>query len=246
MPYMNFPLTWPAYIPKDKIAGWFEAYVESMELNYWTATEFEGGAYNEKEGRWSVMLRRDDGTKREMHPRHVVLATGVSGIPSLPEIPTLRDFGGAVLHSSQYDDGEMWRGKRVLVIGSGNSGHDIAQDLHSSGARVTLVQRSSTMIVNVEPSAQLPYALYDEGPSLEDCAQLWADVDPDTKPDASQGRRCAHPLFELRCEALIRRTFEDAIRVRDRNRARQPQSCAHEQARIPPLSASEHQHVEVA
>ena len=49
-----FPPTWPAYIPKDKIASWFEAYVESMELNYWTATEFEGGTYNEKEGRWSV------------------------------------------------------------------------------------------------------------------------------------------------------------------------------------------------
>ena len=169
MPYMHFPPTWPAYIPKDKIAAWFEAYVESMELNYWTATEFEGGAYNEKEGRWSVILRRDDGTKREMHPRHVIMATGVSGIPSLPDIPTLRNFRGTVLHSSQYDDGERWSGKKVLVVGSGNSGHDIAQDLHSSGARVTLVQRSSTMIVNVEPSAQLPYALYDEGPSLEDC-----------------------------------------------------------------------------
>jgi len=107
-----------------------------------------------------------------MHPRHVVMATGVSGIPSLPDIPSLRNFGGKVLHSSQYDDGEAWRGKNVLVIGSGNSGHDIAQDLHSAGAKVTLVQRSSTMIVNVEPSAQLQYALYDEGLSLEDCDLL--------------------------------------------------------------------------
>ena len=176
MPYLHFPPTWPAYIPKDKIAAWFEAYVESMELNYWTATEFEGGAYNEKEGRWSVILRRDDGTKREMHPQHIVMATGVSGIPSLPDIPTLRNFGGTVLHSSQYDDGETWRGKKVFVVGSGNSGHDIAQDLHSSGARVTLVQRSSTMIVNVEPSAQLPYALYNEGPSLEDCDLIAASI----------------------------------------------------------------------
>ncbi len=55
------------------------------------------------------------------------------------------------------------------MIGTGNSGHDIAQDLHSSGAEVTLVQRSPTLVVNVEPSAQLPYALYDEGPPLEDC-----------------------------------------------------------------------------
>jgi len=104
-----------------------------------------------------------------MHPRHVVMATGVSGIPSLPDIASLRNFGGKVLHSSEYEDGEAWKGKSVLVIGSGNSGHDIAQDLYSAGAKVTLVQRSSTMIVNVEPSAQLQYALYDEGPSLEVC-----------------------------------------------------------------------------
>ena len=176
LPYMRFPPNWPAYIPKDKIAGWFEAYAESMELNFWTATEFEGGIYDEKAERWSVVLRRADGSKREMHPRHVVLATGVSGIPNLPDIPTLRDFSGKVLHSSQYDSGDAWKGKNVLVIGSGNSGHDIAQDLHSSGAKIMLVQRSSTLIVNVEPSAQLPYALYDEGPSLEDCDLITASI----------------------------------------------------------------------
>jgi len=176
LPYMPFPPSWPTYIPKDKLAGWFEAYVEGMELNYWTATEFEGGAYNEREERWSVMLRRADGTKREMRPRHVVMATGVSGIPNLPDIPTLRNFGGKILHSSQYDDGEAWKGMNVLVIGTGNSGHDIAQDLYSSGAKVTLVQRNSTLIVNIEPSAQLPYALYDEGPPLEDCDLITASI----------------------------------------------------------------------
>jgi len=169
LPYMIFPPNWPAYIPKDKLAAWFEAYVESMELNYWTATEFEGGRYDENAKRWSVVMRGADGRQREMRPRHVVMATGVSGIPSVPDIPSLRNFRGEVLHSSQYDDGEAWAGKNVLVIGSGNSGHDIAQDLHSAGAKVTLVQRSSTMIVNVEPSAQLQYALYDEGLPLEDC-----------------------------------------------------------------------------
>ena len=48
LPYMPFPPNWPTYIPKDKLAAWFEAYVESMELNYWTATEFEGGSYDKK------------------------------------------------------------------------------------------------------------------------------------------------------------------------------------------------------
>jgi len=167
LPYMLFPPNWPTYIPKDKLANWFEAYVESMELNYWTGTEFESGGYDEKQERWTVTLRRADGSRREMHPRHVVMATGVSGIPSLPDIPSLKNFTGTVLHSSQYSDGEEWRSKKALVIGTGNSGHDIAQDLYSSGTEVTLVQRSSTLVVSIEPSAQLVYATYNEG-TLED------------------------------------------------------------------------------
>src|ERR1700730_5786411 len=167
LPYMPFPPNWPTYIPKDKLANWFEAYVDAMELNYWTSTEFAGGAYDESKGRWSVTLRRADGTTRTMHPKHVVLATGVSGIPNWPDIPSLKNFGGTVLHSSQYDDGENWTGKRAIVIGTGNSGHDIAQDLYSSGADVTLVQRSPTLITNIEPSAQLAYAAYNEG-TLDD------------------------------------------------------------------------------
>jgi cation diffusion facilitator CzcD-associated flavoprotein CzcO len=166
LPYMLFPPNWPTYIPKDKLANWFEAYVEAMELNFWTATEFEGGSYDENEGRWTVTLRHA-GVTRTMHPRHVVLATGVSGIPNLPEITGLKDFAGTVVHSSQYDDGENWKGKRATVIGTGNSGHDIAQDLYSSGAEVTIVQRSPTLIVSIEPSAQLVYSPYNEG-TLDD------------------------------------------------------------------------------
>lgn len=169
LPYMPFPPNWPRYIPKDKLAGWFEAYVESMELNYWTATEFEGGSYDDNARHWTVTVRRADGTQRTMRPRHIIMATGVSGIPSRPDIPSLKTFAGTMLHSSQYTDGEDWKGKRAIVIGTGNSGHDIAQDLHSSGAHVTLMQRSSTLIINIEPSAQLVYTLYDEGPSVEDC-----------------------------------------------------------------------------
>src|SRR5213080_1762340 len=138
-----------------------------------------------------------DGSKREMRPRHILLATGVSGIPNLPDIPTLHNFSGKVLHSSQYDDGDAWKSKNVLVIGSGNSGHDIAQDLYSSGARVTLVQRSSTLIVNIEPSAQLPYALYGEGPPLEDCDLITTSI-PLTLAKKS------HVLFTERAKNLDR------------------------------------------
>jgi len=167
LPYMPFPPSWPVYIPKDKLANWFEAYVDAMELNFWTGTEFDGGAYDDAQARWTVTLRRADGTKRIMHPRHVIMATGVSGIPKLPYIPSLTNFAGTLMHSSRYDDGENWQDKRAIVIGTGNSGHDIAQDLYSSGAEVTLVQRSSTLVTNIEPSAQLAYAIYSEG-TLED------------------------------------------------------------------------------
>src|SRR5260221_2141263 len=98
LPYMPFPLNWPVYIPKDKLANWFEAYVDAMELNYWTGTEFESCAYDEAEGRWSVVLRRTDGSKRELPTRHVVMATGVSGIPNLPDIRGLKNLAGTVVH----------------------------------------------------------------------------------------------------------------------------------------------------
>jgi cation diffusion facilitator CzcD-associated flavoprotein CzcO len=167
LPYMPFPPNWPVYIPKDKLANWFESYVDAMELNFWTGTEFISGTYDEAQGRWNVELRRADGSTRGMQPRHIVMATGVSGIPNLPDIPSLKNFSGQTVHSSRYDDGENWNGKRAIVIGTGNSGHDIAQDLHSSGAEVTLVQRSPTLITNIEPSAQLAYAAYNEG-TLDD------------------------------------------------------------------------------
>jgi putative flavoprotein involved in K+ transport len=206
LPYMPFPPNWPTYIPKDKLANWFEAYAESMELNVWTSTAFEGGSYDSATERWTVTLRRADGTTRRMHPRHVVMATGVSGIPNRPAIPTLDRFAGTVLHSSQYTDGEAWHGKHALVIGTGNSGHDIAQDLHASGAKVTLVQRSPTLITNVEPSAQLAYALYDEGPPLEDC-----DLIATSMPLAVA--RQSHRLMTARSRELDHDLLEGLRRV---------------------------------
>ena len=175
LPYMPFPPTWPTYIPKDKLAGWFETYVEAMELNVWTATEVERGQYDPDKRRWSIETRSSDGRQRTLKPQHIVMATGASGIPNLPnDIQSLANFAGTTVHSEEYTHGTAWQGRKALVLGTGNSGHDIAQDLHANGAKVTMIQRSPTMVVNIEPSAQLPYALYDEGPSLEDCDLLAA------------------------------------------------------------------------
>jgi cation diffusion facilitator CzcD-associated flavoprotein CzcO len=163
LPYVPFPDTWPVYLPKDKLANWLEAYVETMEINFWTATEFVSATYDEAKQHWTVVLRRGDGSTRTLNPRHVVLATGVSGIPNIPDIPGLADFAGEVMHSGRFTDGSAYTGKRALVFGTGNSAHDVTQALHAHGADVTMVQRSSTTVVSVEPSAQKVYALYSEG-----------------------------------------------------------------------------------
>lgn len=169
LPYIPFPSTWPNYIPKDKIANWLESYVESLEIDFWTRTSFEGATYDEASGRWQAQLRLADGSVRVMHPQHIVMATSVSGTPNLPDIPTLDRFAGTVLHSSAFKEGAPWRGRRVLVFGTGTSAHDISQDLHGHGAQVTMVQRSPTLIVNVEPSAQLYDGVYyGRGPTLDD------------------------------------------------------------------------------
>jgi len=200
LPYMPFPPNWPSYIPKDKLANWFEAYAEAMELDFWTGTEFLGGSFDTGAGHWTVELRQPHGT-RILHPRHVVLASGVSGIPQRPDIPSLKNFKGRVLHSHEYQSATEWKGRDTMVIGTGNSGHDIAQDLYSNGARVTLVQRSPTLIVQIEPSAQLPYALYSEGLPTEECDLIAASMPISVQREAhrlmtAKGRELDKPLLD--------------------------------------------------
>jgi len=168
LPYMPFPPTWPKYIPKDMLANWFEYYAGAMEINFWTGTRFMRGSYDEAKKQWAAVVRRPDGSERTFRPRHLVFANGVSGIPYKPELPGIGDFAGAIVHSEGFDHGAAWKGKKALVIGTGTSGHDIAQDLHSHGADTTIVQRGSTTVVSIDPSAKLNYALYDEGMSTED------------------------------------------------------------------------------
>ena len=169
LPYMLFPPTWQQYLPKDRIANWLEMYVDCMDINFWTETSFEGASWNEAGGHWEARIRRADGSTRTLRPRHIVMGTSVSGAPKRPQVPTLEQFKGKVLHTSEFSEGSQWRGKNVLVLGTGTSAHDVAQDLHGHGARATLIQRSPTLVVQVEPSAQIYDSIFQgEGPSFDD------------------------------------------------------------------------------
>jgi putative flavoprotein involved in K+ transport len=178
LPYMPFPPTWPKYIPKDMLGNWFEFYADAMEINCWTSTEFVEGHWDEAAQCWEARVRREDGSERVLRPRHLVFANGASAYPLVPEIAGLGDFRGEVIHSEGFDSGAGWAGKRALIIGTGSSANDIALDLHSHGVHTTLVQRGSTTVVSINPSARLNEAVWNEAGALEDADQVASAATP--------------------------------------------------------------------
>lgn len=177
LPYLPFPSNWPRFLPKDKLAGWLEHYAEAMELNVWTDTEVLSATRDDEISTWTVELVRA-GTRRTVTVPHLVMATGtVSGVPRMPSIEGAETFRGRLLHSSQFESGEAYAGRHAVVFGTGNSGHDVAQDLHAAGAAsVTIVQRSPTCVVSLEPSGTMVYALYSEHDAIEDIDLITAAI----------------------------------------------------------------------
>ena len=203
LPYMPFPSSWPTYLPKDMLADWFEAYAWAMEINFWTGTELVGGTYDESAGRWNAVVRHVDGTERTLHPKHLVFANGLVGSPHIPELPGLKDFKGDVLHTTDFTNGANWRGKKALIIGTGTSGHDVAQDLHCNGCETTIVQRGSTMVLSIDPSAKLIYGIYN-GVPVED-GDLLASTN--TKPVVKKNLQ----LLTARMVELDRKTIDGLL-----------------------------------
>lgn len=149
LPYMKFPDNWPVFAPKDKIGDWLEMYTRIMELNYWSSTVCEGASYDDAEGEWTVNVVRD-GESVTLRPKQLVLATGMSGKTNVPNFTGQEVFKGEQHHSSQHPGPDGYRGKKVVVVGSNNSAHDICAALWQSDVDVTMIQRSTTHIVRSE------------------------------------------------------------------------------------------------
>ncbi len=162
LPYLPFPDHWPVFSPKDKIGDWLESYTKIMELNYWTQTECTDASYDEANEEWVVNVIRD-GEKVTLRPKQLILATGMSGVPNIPELPGQENFKGEIQHSSQHGDSAQYKGKKCLVVGSNNSSHDICAALWEQGADVTMIQRSTTHIARSETLMDLALGgLYSE------------------------------------------------------------------------------------
>ena len=162
MPYIKFPENWPVFSPKDKIGDWLEMYTRVMELNYWSSTEAKSASYDDEKQEWTVEVERD-GQPITLRPKQLVFATGMSSKPNVPTLPGQDVFKGEQHHSSAHPGPDGYAGKRVVVIGSNNSAHDICAALWENGVDVTMVQRSSTHIVRSETLMDIGLgALYSE------------------------------------------------------------------------------------
>ncbi|MGW4096917.1 flavin-containing monooxygenase [Mycobacterium sp. NPDC004974] len=203
LPYLPFPANWPVFAPKDKIGDWLEFYTRVMEVPYWSSTACLSASYDEDEQRWTVEVNRN-GEPVTLRPTQLVLATGMSGKPSIPTLPGQETFRGEQHHSSHHPGPDRYLGKRVVVIGSNNSAHDICKALYENDVDVTMVQRSSTHIVKSDSLMELGLGdLYSERAVAAGMTTEKADLTFASLP--------------YRIMADFQRPIYDAIRQRDKD-----------------------------
>ncbi|KIJ64694.1 hypothetical protein HYDPIDRAFT_111265 [Hydnomerulius pinastri MD-312] len=162
MPYLDFPKTWPVYCPASKLGDWLELYAKALELNVWLSSSPTQAEFNEETQTWHVPINRA-GEVRALEVKHIIFATGFGGgFPNTPKIPGKELYSGTVLHSSEFSSAAEYGGKKVIVVGAGNSAHDIALDLCHYGSDVTMIQRSPTYVISVRSMAAVLGDRYNE------------------------------------------------------------------------------------
>lgn len=142
LPGLPFPRQAPRYVPRAAYVEYLETYAARFGLVPSTGEEALTVA-PARGGGWSTTTSRG----RRLRSRAVVLATGANHVPRLPSFPGLESYRGRLLHSHAYRNAVPFSGQRVLVVGMGNTGAEIALDLAENGACVALAVRSPVNIV---------------------------------------------------------------------------------------------------
>ncbi|GKZ61892.1 hypothetical protein AnigIFM49718_008959 [Aspergillus niger] len=165
LPYFPYPKLWPTYTPAQKQGMYMKWYAEALELNVWTKSEVVKAEQDDQHN-WTVVINKEGQETRQLHPKHVIMATSLCGVPMTPEIPGMADFkGGAIRHSTAHDSAREFVGKKVCVVGTSSSGFDTAFDCSRRGIDVTLLQRSPTYIMSLTHS--VPRTIGNYGPDAE-------------------------------------------------------------------------------
>uniref|UniRef100_M4DN26 Flavin-containing monooxygenase n=1 Tax=Brassica campestris TaxID=3711 RepID=M4DN26_BRACM len=148
LPHMPFPPNTPTFVSKSGFITYLDEYATRFNVSPRYNRNVESAYLND--GRWIVEVGK--GAEREVYSaEYLVVATGENSEGVIPEIPGLvESFQGEYLHSSEYKNGEKFAGKRVLVVGSGNSGMEIAYDVSKWDADVSLVVHSPVHVLTRE------------------------------------------------------------------------------------------------
>ncbi len=141
LPNRPYPKGTPTFPSRDQVVAYFDRHAREAGIELRMGTEVK--RIDRLDGTW--LLRTSTG---DIVARQVVVATGLQHTPRIPDWPGADDFSGEVLHSSGYRNPAPYRGKRVLVVGSGSSGMEIAHDLATGGAdKVWLAVRTAPNIM---------------------------------------------------------------------------------------------------
>ncbi|KAK7284705.1 hypothetical protein RJT34_19457 [Clitoria ternatea] len=147
LPYIPFPKSYPHYVPKKQFIEYLHSYVNHFNINPLYQRTVELAEHDEK-GEWRVMAKNTaSGEVEEFRAKFLVVASGESAEPRVPQVEGLETFKGKVLHSTRYKNGKPFKDEHVLVVGSGNSGMEIALDLANFGAKPSIVARSPVHFV---------------------------------------------------------------------------------------------------
>ena len=146
LPFHHVPDSYGRFVAKDDYARYLESYADRLGLEVHGGIAVRAIRPAGEPGAWS--LETDD---RSWTSRAVVVATGRHRLKALPSVAGAETFGGPIVHSADYRSGQSFSGRRVLVVGIGNSGAEIAADLVEQGAgRVEIAVRTSPPIVSRE------------------------------------------------------------------------------------------------
>lgn len=144
LPRLRIPRRFGRWIARDDVARYLRGYARTLGLDVEHGVDVERVERGPDDRGWALACA--DGRARLA--RFVVVATGYNREPIDPAVPGASGFTGRLLVSRDYRDGEPFAGQRVLVVGTGNSGMEIAVDLVEHGARdVLLAVRTPPHIV---------------------------------------------------------------------------------------------------
>ncbi|CAN6475947.1 unnamed protein product [Victoria cruziana] len=151
LPHLPYPKTMPNYISKDEFVQYMDAYIAKLRLQPVYDCCVETAVYDRSTDTWMVRANNTrTGESSEYRSRFLVVATGENSKGYVPDIPGLDCFVGGAVHASQYKNGLPYKGQEVLVVGSGNSGMDIALDLCDHHAKASIVVRTTAHIITRE------------------------------------------------------------------------------------------------